>query len=123
MRSKRVVLETALPVTRRNTRSYHIEAYRFVLEALTFTLKRLKKVRHISAQEFLEGIRRYAIRQFGPMSKTVLEEWGVMSCEDFGTIIFDMVRMGLIARQDSDSPEEFRNGFDFQDAFEKPFVV
>src|SRR5439155_5644439 len=77
---------------------YDRDAYLFVREGLDFTLKMLKKhihstpaQRHVSGQELLEGLRRFAIDQFGPMAKTVLEHWGIVRCEDFGEMVFNMV--------------------------------
>ncbi|TAL03368.1 MAG: hypothetical protein EPO07_06385 [Verrucomicrobia bacterium] len=106
---------------------YHSEAYIFLREALDFTQKQIGKenrgqVRHISGRELLEGIRHYALEQFGPMAITVLEEWGVKQCRDFGEIVFNMVEIGLLAKTETDSREDFADGYDFHDAFLKPFL-
>jgi len=103
------------------------EAYTFVQEALGFTQKLVvkenqrTKIRHVSGQELLDGIRQFALNQFGPMTVTVLEEWGVRNCRDFGEIVFNMVEAGLLAKTDKDSRDDFRNGYDFTEAFRKPF--
>jgi len=69
----------------------------------------------------LDGLRQYALQEFGPMAKTVLEEWGVHECRDFGHIVFNMVEIGLLAKTEKDSRDDFQNGYDFTDAFCKPF--
>ena len=102
------------------------DAYAFVREALDFTQKLIGKenkgnVRHITGQELLDGIRQFALQQFGPMVVTVFEEWGVKNCRDFGDIVFNMVEISLLAKTDKDSRDDFRNGYDFTDAFRKPF--
>jgi uncharacterized repeat protein (TIGR04138 family) len=102
------------------------DAYVFVREALDFTQKHAGKetrgaVRHVSGQELLDGIRKFALGQFGPMAATVFEEWGVKSCRDFGEIVFTMVEIGLLAKTDKDTRDDFQNGYDFTDAFRKPF--
>ena len=102
------------------------DAYAFVREALDFTQKSVGKevrgaIRHVSGQELLEGVRKFALEQFGPMAVTVFEEWGVKSCRDFGEIVFNMVEIGLLAKTEQDSRGDFRNGYDFTDAFRKPF--
>ena len=114
-------------ILKRDSR-YDRDAYYFVREGLDFTLKMLKKQnqqhaaqRHVSGQELLEGLRRYALDQFGPMSKTVLDFWGVRKCEDFGEIVFGMVEKGILGKTDQDSREDFSGGFDFEDAFVKPY--
>lgn len=105
---------------------YHRDAYLFVREVLDFTQKLVVKenrgqVRHVSGQELLNGIKQLALQQFGPMTATVFEEWGVKSCRDFGEIVFNMVEIGLLAKTDKDSRDDFQNGYDFDEAFRKPF--
>jgi len=106
---------------------YHREAYSFLRESLDCTQKSISKqahgqLRHVTGQELLEGIRQYALAQFGPMAVTVLNEWGVHRCRDFGEIVFNMVEIGLLAKTDQDSREHFDGGYDFEDAFCKPFL-
>ena len=105
---------------------YHRDAYLFLREALEFTQKAVGKtnknqVRHITGQELLNGIKEYALAVFGPMSSTVLEEWGIASCEDFGQMVFLMIENNLLRKTDQDRPEDFKNGYSFDDAFRKPF--
>jgi uncharacterized repeat protein (TIGR04138 family) len=102
------------------------EAYHFTREALDFTQKLISReskgnVRHVTGQELLEGIRQFALQQYGPMTVTVLEEWGVNHCRDFGEIVFNMVESGLLAKTEKDTRNDFQNGYDFTDAFRKPF--
>jgi uncharacterized repeat protein (TIGR04138 family) len=78
-------------------------------------------IRHITGQELLEGIRQFALNQFGPMAVTVLEEWGVRNSRDFGEIVFSMVEIELLAKTENDNRDDFNNGYDFTDAFRKPF--
>jgi len=106
---------------------YQRDAYFFMREALDHTQKSIVKenrgeLRHVSGQELLSGIREYALAQFGPMATTVLEEWGVRNCQDFGEIVFNMVEIGLLAKTENDSREDFRDGYSFEDAFRKPFL-
>jgi len=115
-------VDSILAKDRRFTR----DAYVFVREALDFTQKLVVKearggIRHVSGQELLDGIRKFALEQFGPMVVTVFEEWGVKNCRDFGDIVFNMVEIGLLAKTDKDTRDDFQNGYDFTDAFRKPF--
>ncbi len=105
---------------------YARDAYAFVRESLDFTQKTIGKenrgqVRHITGQELLDGIRQFALTQFGPMAVTVLEEWGVHNSRDFGEIVFNMVEIKLLAKTEKDNRDDFNNGYDFTDAFRKPF--
>jgi len=96
---------------------YAREAYAFVYEALEYTIKRIGERRHVTGQELLEGIRDYALEQFGPMGKTVFYTWGVRTSEDFGEIVFNLVENGLLGKTEKDSREDFKNGFDFEKVF------
>ena len=127
-------------IVQKDTR-YHREAYLFVREALDYTQRIVNKgvkseprqaatteevvegkIRHVSGQELLAGIRAYALDQYGPMSLTVLNEWGVGCCEDFGELVFNMVENNLLAKTKNDSRDDFKQGYNFEDAFRKPFV-
>jgi uncharacterized repeat protein (TIGR04138 family) len=106
---------------------YPKEAYVFLRLALNFTIKAMQKpssgpARHITGQELLEGIRRYTLQEFGPISRTVLAEWGITRTEDFGSLVFNLVRHGLLGKTDQDKIEDFSNGYSFQEAFTKPFL-
>jgi uncharacterized repeat protein (TIGR04138 family) len=110
-----------------NDPRYQRDGYIFLREALDYTQKVVSKskkdeVRHVSGQELLGGIRDYALSQYGPMSATVLEEWGIRSCEDFGEMVFNMVENNLLAKTDKDSREDFKAGYSFEEAFRKPFL-
>ena len=97
---------------------YHPEAFLFLLDALYFTVSRLAEARHVSGRELLEGIRLYALDQFGPLARQVLASWGVTRTEDFGHIVFALVRAGLLGKTEEDSIEDFKGGYDFTAAFD-----
>ena len=105
---------------------YSREAYVFVREALDFTQKLIQRenpgaLRHVTGQELLEGIRQFALQQFGPMTTTVFEEWGIKRCSDFGEIVFNMVEVSALSKTEKDQREDFQSGYDFTDAFQKPY--
>jgi len=102
------------------------DAYHFLREAPDFTQKLISKenkggVRHVTGQELLDGLRQFALQQFGPMAVTVFEEWGIRNCKDFGEMVFNMVESGLLAKTEKDSREDFQSGYGFTEAFRKPF--
>ena len=97
---------------------YKFEAYSFILAALHDTMKRINPSRHITGREFCEGIRVYAIDQFGPMARTVLEHWGIKSTLDFGHLVFILVEAGLMRKTEEDSLDDFKDVYDFQKAFD-----
>ena len=106
---------------------YHRDAYVFLRDALDFTTKQQKKikgttVRHVAGPELLDGVRQYALKEFGPMVITVFGSWGVHSCEDIGHMVFNLIGAGIFGKTEEDSIEDFKNVYNFQDAFVKPFA-
>jgi len=105
---------------------YPCAAYEFLELALKFTQEKAKKtdgkIRHVTGQELLEGIREYALEQFASMAIVVFEEWGITSCEDFGEIVFNMVDEGILNKTEEDARKDFAGGFDFYEAFSVPFL-
>ncbi len=112
---------------RQNDARFAPGAYHFVRQALDYTLKRPERQnadgssKHVSGQELLDGIREYALDQFGPLSITVLDDWGVTRCEDFGEIVFNLVDFGVLGKTENDRREDFAGGYTFTDAFLSPF--
>ena len=109
---------------------YARDAYGLLREALDFTQRKVQKkshgkvrrINHVTGQELLEGVRHYSLAEFGPMAITVLDEWGIRSCRDIGEIVFNMVENRLLAKTDTDTREDFDPGYDFEEAFRKPFL-
>lgn len=100
---------------------YTLEAYGFVRAGLDYTVRRLDNPRHVGGKELLDGIREFALSEFGPMTRTVLAGWGITRTEDVGEIVFNMVETGLLGKTEEDRREDFAGGYDFDEAFRKPF--
>lgn len=126
---------------------YSVDAYLFVLEALTYaqeTLgmgeesgeaerddtaesggrarKRRKRAeQHLSGQQLCEAARRYALDQYGYLAQTVLGNWGVGSTRDLGEIVFNMIDIGQMRKTRKDRREDFHDVYDFEDVFRDRF--
>jgi uncharacterized repeat protein (TIGR04138 family) len=100
---------------------YRLEAYAFVMRALSYSVSRLEAPRHITGQELLAGLREFALQEFGPMAKTVFEHWGIHSSVDFGHIVFNLVAEGLLGKTETDRLEDFQEGFDFETALVRDY--
>jgi len=100
---------------------YKKEAYIFIFEALDYTLRKLREHRHVTGRELLHGISEYGRSEYGPMTKTVFEYWGVTKTEDFGRIVFDLVDIGLMGKTETDSIDDFKNAYDFEEEFVKKY--
>ncbi len=118
------------------------KAYSFVRQALDHTVTELKKTnpeqgkkaapasaellpaqksRHVSGGQLLEGIRSYALEQYGPLAKTVLNAWGITRCVDFGDIVFNLIEYKVFSKTEKDRREDFTALYDFEEAFVRPF--
>jgi uncharacterized repeat protein (TIGR04138 family) len=114
-------LENAILDVAQKHGRYKPNAYRFTLDAVGFTVRALEENRHVSGNELLDGIRRLALDRFGPMAKTVFEQWGVVTTEDFGAIVFQLVDEGLLGKTEQDKMSDFARGYDFHEAFVQKF--
>jgi uncharacterized repeat protein (TIGR04138 family) len=114
---------------RKEDARYDKRAYFFVRQGLDHTVKNLKKADaeraqkspHVSGRELLEGLRAFALDQFGPLAKTVLDSWGVRRCADFGEIVFNLIDYKVFSKTENDRREDFADVYDFDEAFVKPF--
>ena len=106
------------------------KAYDFVRLGLDHTVKEIRKKdvsrtgksRHVSGPELLDGLRVFALDQYGPLTKTVLNAWGLKKSRDFGDIVFNLIEYNVFSKTDNDRPEDFDGGFTFEEAFVKPFL-
>jgi uncharacterized repeat protein (TIGR04138 family) len=122
-----ITFEEALNLIEAKDSRYRREAYLFVKEALDHTQKIIGKqnrgrLRHVTGQELLAGIREFALAQYGPMALMLLEEWGIRKCSDFGDLVFNMIDAGWLAKTEKDSRADFEPGYDFTEAFRDPFL-
>lgn len=106
---------------------YTPEAFQFLYEALDTALQLAGReteegaARHVTGKELLAGMRRHAELQFGPLAGAVWRAWGIRDTLDWGRIVFLLVEEGMLNRQESDSIEDFRSGFDFDEAFVRSY--
>lgn len=109
---------------------YDRKAYTFIRLGLDQTVKdlrkkdssRAQKSQHVTGPELLEGLRLYALDQYGPLAKTVLNFWGINRCQDFGDLVFNLIEYNVFSKTEKDQREDFSDIYSFEDAFVKPFV-
>jgi uncharacterized repeat protein (TIGR04138 family) len=104
---------------------YPMEAYEFIQQGLSYTVQKLhgdlkdeKASRHVSGQDLCDGLREFALMNWGLLARTVLARWNVRKTIDFGRIVFALVDNGYMQKTDDDTLEDFRDVFDFKTAFE-----
>lgn len=114
------------------TTKYPTDAFEFVQRGLEYTVTRIHNQppagktshldeeppsRHVTGQDLCEGLRLYAIAQYGLLARTVLRRWNITTSQDFGQIVFAMVDAGLMHKTPDDSINDFTDVFDFAKAF------
>lgn len=119
-------MDQAIAKLREQDARYSPAAYHFVRRALDHSLRQLKREgaghpAHVTGKELLEGFRALALTEFGPLAKTVLEDWGVTKCTEVGEIVFQLVAMGVLGKNDSDKIDDFEELWSFHEAFDLPF--
>ena len=116
MKDKKDFYEVVAEIYEKDGR-YKPDAYEFIIQALHFTQKKLKKHTHVTGRELSEGLRDFAIEQFGPMAKTVLTRWGISKTQDYGNIVFYMIEKKLLSKTEEDSISDFNDVYDFESVF------
>jgi uncharacterized repeat protein (TIGR04138 family) len=122
---------------------YKLEAYHFVREALDYADRVLSMGavkpnqpnpggdkpqpsqgdQHLTGQQLCEAIRLYALEQYGYMARCVLNQWGVHTTGDFGEIVYNLIRVGVLRKSKDDRREDFDDVYDFETAFEAGFRI
>ena len=95
------------------------DAYRFVADAVNYTVEKLPEHRHVSALELLKGAREMAINEYGAVAHEVLREFGIKSASDVGKIVYLLISVNLLSSSEEDSPEDFDIDFEPVPAIEE----
>jgi uncharacterized repeat protein (TIGR04138 family) len=111
---------------------YHPNAYQFIFAALRHTQQILGKQMnpeqltadaHISGPQLLEGIRQLGLQEFGLMTRTVFNGWGVHNTEDFGRIVFELVERGEMRKTEHDHIHDFVDVYEFDTALDGTYQI
>ncbi|MDG2126037.1 MAG: hypothetical protein P8J87_20220, partial [Verrucomicrobiales bacterium] len=74
---------------------FHPDSYSLLRDALDFTMRGIMKKedeeRHVTGVELLDGFRKHALEEFGPMTFSVLDDWGVSSSANVGEMVFNLI--------------------------------
>jgi uncharacterized repeat protein (TIGR04138 family) len=105
---------------------YLPQAYYFVLQGLEFAKTHVQHevapdaegVRHFDAVDLCWCLHDLAILQCSEHARVQLRAWGITSTDDFGEIVFTLVKAGLIRASERDRQEDFQNVFDFAEEFQ-----
>ncbi len=99
-------IEESIILSGRDTR-YRRDAYGFILSTLEFHHSKTSDVGHIPAVELAQSVAELAIMKYGPMAEAVLDHWGIRSSFDVGTVVYNLIDIGILAKDDEDSLDDF----------------
>jgi uncharacterized repeat protein (TIGR04138 family) len=104
---------------------YPPEAYEFLHQGLEHTSRKLfgdqpaTEPRHVSGQDLARGLAELALRRWGPLAPVVLRSWNIRRTRDFGEMVFFLIELGLMGKQEADCIEDFDDVYDFREAFDR----
>jgi len=118
-------LQTAQQVEQaiREDGRYPLEAYRFLQRGLERATEMVYGdapsggPRHVSGRQLCLALRDLARETWGMLAPLVLNRWNIYSTRDFGEMVFLLVRLGVLKKQESDCIEDFDDVYDFEEAF------
>ena len=121
---------------------FHPDAYEFLKVALRFTLHHTPRLanssrqqqapvepgvpdesQHVTGQELLEGIRRYALEQYGLMTVMIFDRWGISNTEDWGRMVFELIDRGEMHKPAHDQLSDFAEVYSFERAFDVDYEI
>ena len=103
---------------------YSLGAFEFLHNGLETVVQRIHGdkpsepgQRHVTGAELCRGLRDLAIERWGPLARAVLRRWRINTTMDFGHMVYLLVNNGFMHKTEEDSVEDFRDVFDFEEAF------
>ena len=105
---------------------YPAEAYYFIRDGFEYVARDLEEKegapRHQSGRELADGLKEFALDEYGPMAFFTLGQWNIHRTADFGELVYNLIRMGRFSQNKGDKKSDFDNLFDFDEAFNGPFL-
>jgi len=103
---------------------YPLEAFAFLHEALAYAVEQVYgeqveggEEKHVSGKQLCVALRDLAIKRWGLLARTVLAKWNIHATIDFGNMVYLLVQHKVWRKRQEDSVEDFRDVFDFAEAF------
>ncbi len=100
---------------------YDARAYALLMDVVNFLCG--EKETHVSGEAILDEFKERALDQYGPLTYTVLTEWGLSCTEDIGEMMFNLAEAHRIRRDEGDTPDVFVGGYDFKETFRSPYQI
>lgn len=76
-----------------------------------------QNTRHVSGQNLCMAIREILLDRCGPLGSAVLNHYGIKTTEDIGKLVFKLIDLEILAKDDNDTLKDFTNVFDIKEEF------
>ena len=107
---------------------YPFEAYDFVYQALGYVQQQLKQQgintegpNHVTGQQLAEGCRDFALQEYGLLARTVLKSWNIQATDDIGELVYNLIGIQLMTKNETDRKEDFHHVYDMENEFQRRF--
>ncbi len=110
---------------------YPPEAYEFLHEGLAGAVKVVhgtalpqtpeeaaQTQSHVTGRQLCFALRDLAKDRWGMLARSVLDQWNIHATIDFGNMVYLLIRYNYMRKTDEDSLEDFRDVYEFDDAFD-----
>ena len=71
---------------------------------------------HVTGRELCLAARRLAVRNYGSLARIVLDQWGIRSTSDIGSIVYNLIDSGDLDTSSGDQRSDFDDVYDFETA-------
>ena len=103
---------------------YPPEAYAFLHDGMEMAIESAYGVepsagqqKHVTGKEICLALRDLASERWGMLSRTVLFKWNIHKTDDFGNMVYLLIRYGLMRKTEGDSIEDFHDVYNFDSTF------
>lgn len=106
---------------------YPVEAFAFLHDGLRHAVQKVHgdqaadaepAQRHVTGRQLCLVLRDLALERWGMLAKTVLARWNIHATIDFGNMVYLLVDSEYMRKTADDSIEDFRDVYDFGEAFD-----
>ena len=107
---------------------YSPDAYRFLYLATNPTAGAVhdtleaRPPRHLSAREYHAAVCNLALKEFGPMARSVFNFWGLKTTQDIANATYYLIDAGIFSKQRHETKEDFLPLPDLGKTLEKPIL-
>ncbi len=86
---------------------YDKEAYYLLDRTIGYASSVMKLEGHLSAEQLHLCYCKLAQEEFGPLAYEVLENWGIKNSSDLGSIVYNLISIGVFGKDNNDEQSDF----------------